>query len=175
MSEEYGVCSTSSEDAKAFLNEDGSFNYHALGVTGEVGNYDYSGRFAYPELKASNLIQNIKLSYRSDSKIQYSFTDDGEYQGIVIIYLGNDNYVFCYNKDAHIDGITDFERLGDYTVSDGSTVEVMIKDDSKRDGYNYTIYRYPLGAFTVEIQRICNDETFTDSDFQSIIDNIVLK
>lgn len=148
---------------------------HSLGATGEVGNYDYSGRFAYPELKSSNLIQNIKLSYRSDSKIQYSFTDDGEYQGIVTIYLGNDNYVFCYNKDAHVDGITDFERLGDYTVSDGSTVEVMIKDDSKRDGYNYTIYRYPLGAFTVEIQRICNDETFTDADFQSIIDNIVLK
>lgn len=174
-SDEYGVYSTSSEDAKAFLNEDGSFNYHALGATGEVGNYDYSGRFAYPELKASNLIQNIKLNYRSDSKIQYSFTDDGEYQGIVTIYLGNDNYVFCYNKDAHVDGITDFERLGDYTVSNGSTVEVMIKDDSKRDGYNYTIYRYPLGAFTVEIQRICNDETFTDADFKSIIDNIVLK
>lgn len=174
-SDEYGVYSTSSEDAKAFLNEDGSFNYHALGVTGEVGNYDYSGRFAYPELKASNLIQNIKLSYRSDSKIQYSFTDDGEYQGIVTIYLGNDNYAFCYNKEAHVDGITDFERLGDYTVSDGSIVEVMIKDDSKRDGYNYTIYRYPLGAFTVEIQRISNDETFTDADFQSIIDNIVLK
>lgn len=172
-SEEYGVFSTSSKDADGFLKDDGTFDRHSLGKTGEICNYDYSGRFAYPEVKTSKRLQNLYLEYRSDISTGYVFDDDGENQGVIGIYLGHDNYQLCSNSDAHVDGVTDYTEFATLKASDGQDVLVYVRDTAAKN--KFSVYYYKLGAFSVKVQRNMNDELYTPEELQEIMDNIVLQ
>lgn len=172
-SADYGVYSTSSKDAEAFLREDGTFNYHALGETGKIGNYDFTERFAYPKVKTSERLQNLYSEYQSDLSTHYTFSDGGEKQGIITLYLGHDNYMLCYDPSAHVDGVVDFTEFATLKTSDGEDVLVYVRDTAAKD--KFSVYYYKLGAFSVKVQRNMNDELYTPEEFQEIMDNIILQ
>lgn len=169
-SADYGVFSTSSKDAEAFLKEDGTFSFRSLG---ETGNYDYSGRFAYPEVKTFKRLQNLYLEYRSDMSTHYVFSDGGENQGVIGFYLGHDNYKLCSDLNAHVDGIADWTEFATLKTPEGENVLVYVKDTAAKD--KCSVYYYKLGAFSVKVQRNANDELYTPDEFQEIMNNIVLQ
>lgn len=172
-SDKYGVNSTSSSDIYKFLNDDGTLNEDSLGETREVGNYDFSGRFAYPEIKLNGLLKNLKLEYMSDNHNSYEYYDDGEYQGVIKMFPGNDEYMFQFVPTTGLEGIIDAVEFGTLKASDGNDVLVMVEDNTEKN--YYSVYWYPLGGFSIEIMRSNNDELYTVDQLQEIMNEIVLK
>lgn len=174
-SDEWGVNSGSCEDAYKFLKDDHTVDYAALESTGEVGNYDYSGRFAYPEVVEGKYLKNIELQYRSDTSESLGFSDNGEYCGTINIYLGHDKYDFRVSQIGvePLEGCAPIESFGSMNI-DGENVEVAVVNNLQ-DSMPYTVYSVTKGAFTVEIQRSRNDAMFTQDELAGILDEIVLK
>lgn len=170
-SEEYGVNSTSSEDAYQFLNEEGAFILGSLGETENVGNYDYSGRFAYPTIVKNDLFTECLVSYRSDhSMIIDCRGKDGIVTNTISFTLGNDNYEFTKNAPLS-DYVPPTEEFGTVNTEEGETT-VLSRDSSEKLGFS--IYVYKLGAFTVQIQ-YNNDTMYTPEELQAVVDVIKLQ
>ncbi len=99
-SAEYGVNSTSSYDVAQFLDDLGRTEWYG-DTESEEYNF-YTGRFAYPEVSACSLFDNISLSYRTDDGevLQVTNTETGELNTIMI-----DAGTFSYSMFKEVVGV----------------------------------------------------------------------
>ena len=169
-SDEWGVHSTSSADALQFIDDDGMYIYQSLGETDVTGNYDFSGRFAYPVVNTNEFFKTTEIEYRSDLKMVVNCrNEEDKIMNVVTINLGHDDYDLT--KNVETEGVTPTTEYGTVITSEGET-DVLLKDAT--EDLTFSIYTYRLGAFTVKIQRN-TDTLYTPEELQLIVNSIKLQ
>lgn len=169
-SDEWGVNSTSSADALQFVDDDGMYIYQSLGETDVTGNYDFSGRFAYPVVNTNEFFKSTEIEYRSDLKMVVNCrNEEDRIMNVVTINLGHDDYDLT--KNVETEGVTPTTEYGTVITSEGET-DVLLKDAT--EDLTFSNYIYRLGAFTVKIQRN-TDTLYTPEELQLIVDSIKLQ
>lgn len=169
-SDEWGVNSTSSADALQFVDDDGMYIYQSLGETDVTGNYDFSGRFAYPVVNTNEFFKTTEIEYRSDLKMVVNCrNEEDRIMNVVTINLGHDDYDLT--KNVETEGVTPTTEYGTVITSEGET-DVLLKDAT--EDLTFSNYTYRLGAFTVKIQRN-TDALYTPEELQLIVDSIKLQ
>lgn len=169
-SDEWGVHSTSSADALQFVDDDGMYIYQSLGETDVTGNYDFSGRFAYPVVNTNEFFKTTEIEYRSDLHMVVNCrNEEDRIMNVVTIRLGHDNYDLT--KNVETEGVTPTTEYGTVVTSEGET-DVLLKDAT--EDLTFSSYTYRLGAFTVKIQRN-TDTLYTPEELQLIVDSIKLQ
>lgn len=169
-SDEWGVHSTSSADALQFIDDNGMYIYQSLGETDVTGNYDFSGRFAYPVVNTNEFFKTTEIEYRSDLHMVVNCrNEEDRIMNVVTIRLGHDNYDLT--KNAETEGVTPTTEYGTVITSEGET-DVLLKDAT--EDLTFSSYTYRLGAFTVKIQRN-TDTLYTPEELQLIVDSIKLQ
>ena len=104
-SDEWDVNSTSSADALQFIDDDGMYIYQSLGETDVTGNYDFSGRFAYPVVNTNKFFKTTEIEYRSDLKMVVNCrNEEDRIMNVVTINLGHDDYDLA--KNVETEGVT---------------------------------------------------------------------
>lgn len=169
-SDEWGIHSTSSADALQFIDDDGMYIYQSLGETDVTGNYDFSGRFAYPVVNTNKFFKTTEIEYRSDLHMVVNCrNEEDRIMNVVTIRLGHDAYDLT--KNVETEGVTPTTEYGTVVTSEGET-DVLLKDAT--EDLTFSSYTYRLGAFTVKIQRN-TDTLYTPEELQLIIDSIKLQ
>lgn len=169
-SDEWGVHSTSSADALQFIDDNGMYIYQSLGETDVTGNYDFSGRFAYPVVNTNEFFKTTEIEYRSDLHMVVNCrNEEDRIMNVVTIRLGHDNYDLT--KNVETEGVTPTTEYGTVVTSEGET-DVLLKDAT--EDLTFSSYTYRLGAFTVKIQRN-TDTLYTPEELQLIVDSIKLQ
>ena len=169
-SDEWGVHSTSSADALQFIDDNGMYIYQSLGETDVTGNYDFSGRFAYPVVNTNEFFKTTEIEYRSDLHMVVNCrNEEDRIMNVVTIKLGHDAYDLT--KNVETEGVTPTTEYGTVITSEGET-DVLLKDAT--EDLTFSSYTYRLGAFTVKIQRN-TDTLYTPEELQLIVDSIKLQ
>lgn len=169
-SDEWGVHSTSSADALQFIDDNGMYIYQSLGETDVTGNYDFSGRFAYPVVNTNEFFKTTEIEYRSDLHMVVNCrNEEDRIMNVVTIRLGHDAYDLT--KNVETEGVTPTTEYGTVVTSEGET-DVLLKDAT--EDLTFSSYTYRLGAFTVKIQRN-TDTLYTPEELQLIVNSIKLQ
>lgn len=169
-SDEWGVHSTSSADALQFIDDNGMYIYQSLGETDVTGNYDFSGRFAYPVVNTNEFFKTTEIEYRSDLHMVVNCrNEEDRIMNVVTIKLGHDAYDLT--KNVETEGVTPTTEYGTVITSEGET-DVLLKDAT--EDLTFSSYTYRLGAFTVKIQRN-TDTLYTPEELQLIVNSIKLQ
>lgn len=189
-SEEYGVNSISCYDLDQYLDENGNLQPDI--ASAENFYFEYSGRWAYPEITPCRFFGELVLTSRTDSSSEYMSVDSetGD-QFSFSVYSGKDLYNGAVGNIGYDfgDDSTFIEKAFTIQTVDGEADvtreyrEIMMLKDKGENGealetpeeviYNFSSYTFVIGNFSVSLAPNVGTE-LTQEEVQLIADNIRL-
>lgn len=201
-SADYGVNSTSCYDLDQFLDSEGRVPADWFGDDKIM--YEYSGRWAYPEINPCDLIVSLTLNGRSDYSSEYSFVDSSDAYYSMSVFPGLDDYRTTESMvgmdfgdtgmSAPVSVFTAQTEYGDTEVYDTylSTVMTLYNENTEFDEEGNAIdpetgeaavgddnavetHTYSFHIGNFSVQVITNNtDGFSQEDLEKIIDSFEL-
>jgi len=160
-----------SEDAWKFLDEYNYADEELLGESGQVGNYNYTGRFAYPDINIPEVVHD-GFEYKSDNSYAVSFKyADNSASLFCTVYLGHLQYQSAstfVSEEDRLEGVDYFSSQRTAVTEEG---EVIVYEKISDE---WCVYAYKLGAFTVMLQVTADDIPISDEQLQQYVSGITL-